>query len=45
MANFSFSQNDLSKLDKNFAVEKVGKINVVYRDALKFPFVLEGFPF
>ncbi len=34
---------DISQLDKNFAVEKVGNLNVVYRNALSAPFVLEGF--
>ncbi len=38
------AQEDISKLDKNFAVEKLGNIDVAYRDALSEPFVLEGFP-
>ena len=40
-----YAQEDISKLDKNFAVQKVGNLNVVYHNALKEPFVLEGFPF
>jgi len=39
-----FAADDLSKLDKNFAVEKFDGLKVVYRDALEQPFVLEGFP-
>lgn len=44
---FSFvnAQEDISKLDKNFAVQKVGNLDVVYHNALSAPFVLEGFPF
>ena len=38
------AQQDITKIDKNFAVEKIGKINVVYFDALEKPFELEGFP-
>ncbi|MBE6414423.1 MAG: hypothetical protein E7035_07735 [Verrucomicrobiaceae bacterium] len=45
VTNFVLAQDDISKIDKNFVVEKVGKVNVVFRDALKNPFVLEGFPF
>jgi len=41
----SLAQSDISKLDSNFAVEKVDGMPVVYRDALEAPFVLEGFPF
>ncbi|MBQ6533593.1 MAG: hypothetical protein IJI37_00330, partial [Opitutales bacterium] len=41
----SLAQSDISKLDSNFAVEKVDGMPVVYRDALSAPFVLEGFPF
>ena len=43
--NFVLAQDDISKIDKNFVVEKVGKVNVAFRDALKAPYVLEGFPF
>lgn len=39
-----FAGSDISKIDRNFAVEKFDDANVVYRDALKAPFVLEGFP-
>ncbi len=35
---------DISKLDKNFVSEKVEGLDVVYRNALESPFVLEGFP-
>lgn len=42
---FVNAQEDISKLDKNFAVQKVGNLDVVYKDALSEPFVLEGFPF
>lgn len=40
----SFSQEDISKLDKNFAVEKTEGYDVVYRNAFEAPFSLEGFP-
>lgn len=39
----AFAQ-DIASVDKNFAVEKCDGLNVVYRDALSAPFVLEGFP-
>jgi len=39
-----YGVSDISKIDRNFAVEKFDDANVVYRDALKAPFVLEGFP-
>ena len=38
-------QVDIAKLDKNFAVVKVGNLEVAYHDALSAPFKLEGFPF
>lgn len=38
-------QVDIAKLDKNFAVVKVGNLEVAYHDALSVPFKLEGFPF
>ena len=38
------AQQDITKIDKNFAVEKVDKLEVVYFDALEKPFELEGFP-
>ncbi len=34
---------DISQVDKNFAVEKVGKLSVVYKNALSAPFSVEGF--
>ena len=39
----AFSQNDISKLDKNFATKTVQGVNVVYHNMLASPFVLEGF--
>ena len=35
---------DIAKLDRNFAPEKVDGVEVVYRNAFEKPFVLEGFP-
>ena len=43
--SFANAQEDISKLDKNFAVQKVGNLDVVYHNAISAPFVLEGFPF
>ncbi len=34
----------IEDIDKNFAVATVGSLNVCYANALKAPFVLEGFP-
>ena len=41
----AWSQEKLPQADKNPAVEKFDGTDVVWRDALKAPFALEGFPF
>ena len=37
------AQQDITTIDKNFAIEKLGERNVIYYDALEKPFLLEGF--
>lgn len=43
LAFSAFAQNDISKIDKNFAVEKADGLDVVYHNAATAPFVVEGF--
>ena len=37
------AQSDISKIDKNFKIESVDGLSVVYHNALKKPFSVEGF--
>ena len=40
----SLSAQDITEIDKNFRVAKVGKLSVHYFNALKAPFEVTGFP-